>query len=149
MTSQNFLIEGSCEFMVGSSLFYGTTLISFVTIDIVMVDICFCHIGSCGHMLKGLCEFIYEWKPFTVSHHLPMFGGHWSSGTGDIKYWICHITLQNHVIEGSCNFMIRSSSWHITTLPTLVTIDIVVVEIKCFSFVTWSCKTTRLKSHVT
>ena len=40
-----------------------------------------------------------------------------------------HVTLQNYVIEGSGNFMGGSSTWYVTTLPSLVTIGIVVVEI--------------------
>ena len=53
-----------------------------------------------------------------------MFGGHWSSASGDIKYLTCHVTLQNHVIEGSSNFY----KW-----PSLVAIGIVIVEINVFS----------------
>ena len=34
-------IEGSCEFMGGSSLRYVTFLIGLVTISIVIVEICF------------------------------------------------------------------------------------------------------------
>ena len=44
-----------------------------------------------------------------VSHHLAMLGGHWISGSGDIKYLTCHMTLQNHEIEGSSNFTSGSS----------------------------------------
>ena len=70
-------------------------------------------------------------KSVTVSHHLAMFSGHWFSTSGDIKYLTCHLTLQNHVIEGSRNLMKVSSSWYITTLPSLVAVGIVAVEI-CF-----------------
>ena len=76
-------------------------------------------------------------KSVTVSHHLAvfgglaMFGGHWFSTSGDRKHLTCHLTLQNHVIEGSSNPMKVSSSWYITTLPSLVAVGIVVVEI-CF-----------------
>ena len=72
---------------------------------------------------------IYGWKPVTLSHHLAIFYGHWSSASGDTKYLTSHVTLQNHVIEGSSNFMSVSSSWYITTLPSLKGIGIVVVEI--------------------
>ena len=58
-----------------------------------------------------------------------MLGGHWLSTSGDIKYLICHVTSQNYVIEGSCNFMSASSSLYVTTLPNLVAIGIVVVEV--------------------
>ena len=62
-----------------------------------------------------------------MSHHL--FGGHWSSASGDIKYLTCHVSLQNHVIEGSSNFLSGSFSWYITTaLSSLVLIGIAVVE---------------------
>ena len=60
---------------------------------------------------------------------LAMFGSHWSDASGDIKYLICHMTTQNQLIEGSSNFMSGSSSWHVTTLPSLETLDIVEVEI--------------------
>ena len=53
----------------------------------------------------------------------------WSIASRDIKYLICHMTSQNHVILGSSNFMSGRSSLHVTTLPSLVAIGIVVVEI--------------------
>ena len=64
-----------------------------------------------------------------VSHHLAMFGGHWSSASGDVKYLTCHVTLKNYVIEGSVNFVSGSSSWYITTLPSLVATGIIAVQI--------------------
>ena len=66
-----------------------------------------------------------------VSHYLAIFDDHWSSAGGDIKYLTCHVTFQNHVVEGSSNFISESSSRYITTLPSLVTLAIIVVEI-CF-----------------
>ena len=76
--------------------------------------------------LKG---YVNLWvKLITVSQHLAMFGGHWSSASRDIKYLICHMNLQNHVIEGSSNFMSGSSSWYISILPSVVALRIVVVE---------------------
>ena len=62
-----------------------------------------------------------------MSHHLAMFGGHWFSASGDINSW--HVTLVNHEIEGSSNFMNGSSSWYVTTLPSLEDLDFVVVDI--------------------
>ena len=46
-------------------------------------------------------------------------------------------------------FMEGSSSWYVTTLPDLVAIGIVVVEIKCFRFITWPLVTTYSKGCVT
>ena len=54
-----------------------------------------------------------------VNHHFAIFGGHWSSANGDVKYLICHVTSQNHVIGGSSNFMSWTSSWYVTILPSL------------------------------
>ena len=36
------------------------------------------------------------------------------------------MTSQKHVIEGSSNFMSGSSSWYVTTLPSLEAIGIVI-----------------------
>ena len=64
-----------------------------------------------------------------VSHHLAMFGDHWSSASGNIKYLIFHVTSQNHLIEGSCKFMNETSLLYVTTMPSLVTIGIVVISL--------------------
>ena len=55
-----------------------------------------------------------------------MFGGHCSNESGDIKYLIFHENFENHVIEGSSNFMSESSS-------CLVIIGTMVVEIYSFN----------------
>ena len=75
--------------------------------------------------------WIHGSKPVTLYHHLTTFGSHWSIANGN-KYSIWRVTLQNHVIEGSSNFMSESSSWYVTTLPSLVKIGIKVVQIQCF-----------------
>ena len=64
-----------------------------------------------------------------VSHYLAMFGGLWSSASEDTRFLICNVTLQNHMIQGSRNFISASSSWYIITLPDLMAIGIVIVEI--------------------
>ena len=100
------------------------------------------HCGGGNIMLFNLsCNFswthveriiwIHGSKPVTLSHHLTTFGSHWSIANGN-KYSIWRVTLQNHVIEGSSNFMSESSSWYVTTLSSLVKIGIKVVQIQCF-----------------
>ena len=42
---------------------------------------------------------------------------------------LCHLILQDHVIKGSCDFIDGRPLWLVITLPNLVTIGIVVVEI--------------------
>ena len=63
-----------------------------------------------------------------IGYHLVIFGGHWSSASGNITYLICYTTLQARIIEGSCNFVRESSTLYVTTLLYLVGIGIVVVE---------------------
>ena len=64
-----------------------------------------------------------------VSHHLAMFGDHWSSANGNIKYLIFHVTSQNRLIERSCKFMNKTALLYVTIMPSLVAMDIVVIEI--------------------
>ena len=64
-----------------------------------------------------------------MSHHLAIFDGNCSNSSGDKKYLTCHVILQNHLIEGSSNFMSQSSSWSTTNLLILVAIGIEVVDV--------------------
>ena len=81
---------------------------------------------------------------FKVSHHPVQFGRHKHCGSikirlvkvrhpgsGDIMVLVCHVILQWRVMEGSCDFMRRSSSKEVTILSDLVAIGTLVVEI-CF-----------------
>ena len=58
-----------------------------------------------------------------------MFGSHRSIAIADITYVICHMTLQDHVIWGSFDFVGGSSLLNVTTLPHLVAIGIALVQI--------------------
>ena len=54
------------------------------------------------------------------SHHLAVFGCHWSRKSGDIKYLICKVTSKDYVIEASCDFVSRTSTFYARNLPNLV-----------------------------
>ena len=58
-------------------------------------------------------------------HHPDRFGDHKHWDMKDLIIVICH------VFEESCDVMSGSCSQFVTTLPTLVVIGIVVVEMKC------------------
>ena len=60
-----------------------------------------------------------------------MFVSHWSSASVDTKY----LKSQNSGIEESCDFMNGSVSLYISSLPSLVAIDIVAKEKISFYFV--------------
>ena len=48
-----------------------------------------------------------------VKYHLSMLGGPGNVQVEIMKYLICHVTLANHMIEGSCNFMSGNSSLYV------------------------------------
>ena len=71
----------------------------------------------------------YRQEPIKGSYHSSKSGCHRHSSNTDLRVFICHVTLQEHVIKALYDFMIRSLSRYITILASLVAIDIVVVEI--------------------
>ena len=50
------------------------------------------------------------------------------SSTGDTMGLVCHMNSQDHVIKGSCHFIMGAPHGKSTILLSLVTIEIVVVE---------------------
>ena len=72
---------------------------------------------------------------------------HESFASEDLKYFICHVTSKDHLIEGLYEFTGWSSSQYVTTQTNLMTVNIVIVE-TCFYFVTWLHVTTFVKDYV-
>ena len=69
-------------------------------------------------------------KFLTVSHHhLAKFSSHKPCSSSDTAAKIFYVTLQDHVIKESGNFVEGNSSLYIPTLPTLIAIDIVLMDI--------------------
>ena len=66
-----------------------------------------------------------------ASHNFAMFVGHWSDASESITSLVFRVTSEDHVSEGSHDFMGGSSSLYVTTLPSLIAVGNVVVEI-CF-----------------
>ena len=81
-----------------------------------------------------LCQVIkesYDFKGVSFSQEdsiLPSLAPR-SLASGDIMYLICHMTLHDHIIEGSWKYMVGSSSKYVLTLVSLVNIGIIIVEI--------------------
>ena len=67
-----------------------------------------------------------------MSHHVATFSGHKSCGTNNTTAEILYVTLQDHVIKGSGDFMEGISSLNIPRLAKLIAIDIVLMDIKLF-----------------
>lgn len=51
-----------------------------------------------------------------------MFGDHWSSASEDIRHLICHVTLQDLVLEELCDIKGGRSSLYVTTLSSFLAI---------------------------
>ena len=64
-----------------------------------------------------------------MCQHPDNFGNHIHFASRDTIFLIDHVILQDHVIEGSSNFMTRSLLRELITLPSLMAIDIVAVAI--------------------
>ena len=64
-----------------------------------------------------------------VSYHPANFGGHRQCGSGDIMVLVCHVISQDHLINGSYDFVGRSTSKQVTTLQNLAAIVTLVVEL--------------------
>ena len=84
----------------------------------------------------GFSQFSRENKIFSICHAIlkdhvfKRFNVHWSYASEDITYLTCHLSLQEHATKRFCDFIEGSSSFYRTTLPSLVGIAIVVIEIK-------------------
>ena len=70
-------------------------------------------------------------KFIIVSHYFAKFQGHKPCGS-DTAAKMFHVTLQDHVIKESGDFMKGNSSLYLNTLSKLTVIDIVLMDIQLF-----------------
>ena len=63
-----------------------------------------------------------------VTHHFSKRCGHTRCGSSDTAAKIVYMTLQDHVIKGSGDFMEGQSSLYIPILPKLIAIDIMLMD---------------------
>ena len=95
-----------------------------------------CHVTNAFSLSRDLArpsdqrvKWLYRQEPIEVSYHPAKFGGHRHSGRGDITVFVCHVTLQDHVVKALNLFMIMSPSRKVTIRPRLVAMGTMVVEI--------------------
>ena len=79
--------------------------------------------------LEGCMTFSVE--ALIVTYHLAKFNGHILFCSEDITNLVWHVTLQDHLIKGSCDFMKGSPSLYVTILPSLVTIGDNIFKLSC------------------
>ena len=64
-----------------------------------------------------------------MCYHPEKFNSQRHCVSGDIIFLIYQVILQDHIIKGSSDFMARSLLRELIRLPSLVAIDIVVLNI--------------------
>ena len=64
-----------------------------------------CYVILQYHVSKGVSR-----SCLNVSQHPTMFGGHKNCGNASIMVLVCHLSSQDHVTKGSCDFMKGSLS---------------------------------------
>ena len=80
-----------------------------------------------------ILQKLYERKLHSICIHPARFGCYSHCGSGYIMHLISYLTLQDHISKVTCDFMEGSFLLHIPTLPSLVVIGIIVVDVKCLS----------------
>ena len=65
------------------------------------------HICESGYIFLCLKAYVTLW----LEAMLVAIGR--VQASGDLKYLICHVTSPNHMIDGSCNFVIGNSSLYV------------------------------------
>ena len=71
---------------------------------------------------------MYGRELLKVCHHLGKSCEHKHYDSEDM-FLICHMTLRKHMFQGLCEFMGGIPSLRVTTVPSLVAIGLVQVEI--------------------
>ena len=79
-----------------------TILPSLVAIDVVVVEKLVCRVISGHDNLWARAQ--------QGNYYLAKFGDHRHCVSGYIMILVCHVTSQDHLIKGSCEFMGRSPS---------------------------------------
>ena len=67
-----------------------------------------------------------------LSHHFAKFSGHRPYGSSDVVTKMFYVTLEDHVVNVSGDFMQAKSLLHILTLPKLTAIDIALAYVWLF-----------------
>ena len=84
-----------------------------------------------------------------ISLHPAKFGGHKRCAGEEILLFVCHVTSRDFVVREACDTIGEFPSSLMTTLQSLVIIDLLEEEILTFQFVTWLHVTTWSEGHVT
>ena len=87
--------------------------------------------------------------PLIINIHPAKFSGHRHCAREEISFFICHVTSREFMVRESCDIMDEFPSLLVTTLQSLMIIDLLEEEILCFQYVTWLQVITWSEVHVT
>ena len=79
-----------------------------------------CHVTSCCHRVM----WHYWWVPLNISLHSAKSGGHRHCARREILFFVCLVTSRDFVARESCDTMGEFPSLLVTTLQSLVIIDL-------------------------
>ena len=111
--------------MEGSSLLYVTTLPGLVAVGIVILKIITWPCVQRVVWFNGL-------KSLIVSNHFAKLYGPRPCSSSDTTTEVVYVTFQYHVIKGSGDFVEGNTSLYILTLPKLIAIGILLMDIQLF-----------------
>ena len=107
-----------------------------------------CHLTYlCQHCQRVMWYFV--WVPLVISHYHTWFDGRKRCTREDILFLVCHVTTREYLLWELRNIMGEFPSWEVTTLQSLMIINLLEEEIWSFQFATWSHVITRSEDHVT
>ena len=85
------------------------------------------------HVIKDSCDLLCS-SHLLQAIILPKFCGSEPLGSSEYRFFICHVTIRDHVNKRSCDFVGENSSPIIITLPSLVVTSFLEVEINLFQY---------------
>ena len=86
--------------------------------------------------------------PLIINIHPAKFSGHRHCAREEISFFICHVTSREFMVRESCDIMDEFPSLLVTTLQSLMIIDLLEEEILSFQYVTWLQMITWSEVHV-
>ena len=120
MTLCDHVINRLCDLMGNTPAIKPTTLSSLVAMFLQKLrhNVFICHVITWSR--DQSVKWLNAWWSFTINLHIVKCGSHRPHGSGDILFFISHVTSCSHVIIG----------W---SLPSVLTIRLVKVEMIYFN----------------
>ena len=83
-----------------------------------------CRVTSRNRMVTGICDFAVRHVPLIISHPSVRFDSHRLCENEFITFFVCYMTLCDHVINRLCDFVDNRPVLEPTTLSIFVAIGL-------------------------